>query len=128
MSKTDIAALADAPMDAPAGDRLARRNALILAFAQALAGANNTVIVATTGIIAVVLVSFALLCAGAFFAGLYAAAHQSYRFAAADTASEAFRPKAISWVLAGGIFAGIVGPQVVILTKDQIPAVLFAAT
>jgi hypothetical protein len=52
----------------------------------------------------------------------------AYRFAAADTASEAFKPKAISWVLIGGIFAGIVGSQVVILTKDQIPAVLFAAT
>ena len=43
----------------------------------------------------------------------------AYRFAAADTASEAFRPKAISWVLIGGIFAGIIGPQVVIFTKDR---------
>ena len=40
-------------------------------------------------------------------AGLYAAAHQSYRFAAADTASEAYRPKVVSWVLAGGVFAGV---------------------
>src|SRR6202035_4530967 len=32
-------------------DRLAGRNAMILAVAQALAGGNNTVIVATTGII-----------------------------------------------------------------------------
>ena len=40
--------------------------------------------------------SFPLFCVGAVFSGFYAAAHQSYRFAAADTASEAFRPKAIS--------------------------------
>ena len=60
---------------------------------------------------------------GAFFSGLYAAAHQSYRFAAADTASDAFRPKAISWVMVGGIFAGIVGPQLVIGTKDLLAAV-----
>ena len=60
--------------------------------------------------------------------GLYAAAHQGYRFAAADTASDAFKPKAISWVLIGGIFAGVVGPQLVILTKDMWPPYLFAAS
>jgi MFS family permease len=169
-----------------AGDRLARKNALVLAIAQALAGGNNTVLVATGGIVgamiapdkglatlpisiyvlgmwggalpvgwlarrygrrttfqvgslcgiatglicfaAVMRGSFLLFNVGAFVSGLYAAAHNAYRFAAADTASDAFKPKAISWVLIGGIFAGIVGPQVVILTKDQIPAVLFAAT
>ena len=60
--------------------------------------------------------------------GLYAAAHQSYRFAAADTASAHFRAKAVSWVLAGGIFAGVIGPQLVILTKDAWPRYLFAGT
>lgn len=35
-----------------------------------------------------------------------------YRFAAADVADEAFRPQAISWVLAGGILAAILGPWV----------------
>ena len=53
---------------------------------------------------------------------------QSYRFAAADTASAHFRAKAVSWVLAGGIFAGVIGPQLVILTKDAWPAYLFAGT
>ena len=37
--------------------------------------------------------SFWLVLVGTFCGGLYAAAHQSYRFAAADTASEGFRPK-----------------------------------
>src|SRR4029077_10048009 len=60
--------------------------------------------------------------------GLYAAAHNSYRFAAADTASEAFRPKVVSWVLAGGVFASVIGPQLVIFTKDLVPAHLFAAS
>lgn len=62
--------------------------------------------------------SMILLCTGAASAGLYAAAYQSYRFAAADTASEAFKPKAISWVMAGGVLAGLFGPQLIILTKD----------
>ncbi len=72
--------------------------------------------------------SFALLLIGTFCGGLYAAAHQSYRFAAADTASTHFRAKAVAWVLAGGMFAAVIGPQLVILTKDIWPAYLFAGT
>jgi predicted MFS family arabinose efflux permease len=72
--------------------------------------------------------SFALLLVGTLCGGLYAAAHQSYRFAAADTASPRFRPRAIAWVLAGGVFAGVIGPQLVVLTKDAWPPYLFAGT
>ena len=46
-----MSAIAEAPFDAAAGDRLAKRNALVLAIGQALAGANNTVIVVTGGIL-----------------------------------------------------------------------------
>jgi len=42
-------AVAELSLEAAAGDRLARRNAMVLAAAQALAGANNTVIVTTGG-------------------------------------------------------------------------------
>jgi MFS family permease len=45
-------------------------------------------------------------------------AHGFYRFAAADTASEAYRPKAISYVMAGGLASAIIGPQLVKLTAD----------
>jgi MFS family permease len=72
--------------------------------------------------------SFSILLLGTFCGGLYAAAHQSYRFAAADTASARFRPKAVSWVFAGGVFAAIIGSQLVIFTKDIFPAYLFAGT
>jgi predicted MFS family arabinose efflux permease len=167
-------------------DKLARRNALVLAVAQALAGGNNTVIVSTASIVGAVLApdkglatlpitcmvlgmwlgtlpvgylarrfgrrfalqtgsvfgivsglisysavmqgNFWLLLFGTFCGGLYAAAHQSYRFAAADTASEAYRPKVVSWVLAGGIFAAVIGPQLVIFTKDLLPPHIFAAS
>src|SRR4029077_15230180 len=50
-----MSALAQTPFDAVADDRLARRNALVLAAGQALAGANNTVIVATGSILGVML-------------------------------------------------------------------------
>ena len=46
-------------------------------------------------------------------------AHGFYRFAATDTASEEFRPKAISYVMAGGLLAAIIGPQLVKLTADS---------
>jgi MFS family permease len=72
--------------------------------------------------------SFLLFNIGAIFSGFYAAAHQSYRFAATDTASDAFKAKAISWVLVGGIFGAVVGPQLVIATKDMWQPYLFAAS
>ncbi|WP_135449024.1 MFS transporter [Tabrizicola caldifontis] len=62
--------------------------------------------------------SFLLFCLGALFTGIYMSAQGFYRFAAADTASDTFRPKAISWVMAGGLLSAIVGPQLVKVTAD----------
>ena len=181
-----MSALAETPFDAVADDRLARRNALVLAAGQALAGANNTVIVATGSILGVMLApdrslatlpistmvvgiwagtlplgflakrygrrtayasgaacgtiagligyaailqaNFWLYLLATFFGGLYAASHMSYRFGAADTASAEFKPKAISYVMAGGLFAALLGPQLVIYTKDLMPPFLFAVS
>jgi MFS family permease len=167
-------------------DHLAHRNAMVLAVAQALGGANNVIIYSTASIVGAVIAPdkglatlpitcmvlglwlgtlpvgalarrfgrrvalltgsgfgvvsglisytavlsghFPLLLLGAFCGGLYASSQQSYRFAATDTASESYRPKAVSWVLAGGVFAALIGPQVVIFTKDLLPPYLFAAS
>src|SRR4030088_2727508 len=70
--------------------------------------------------------SFPLFCCATFLGGLYGAVSQSYRFAAADGASAAYRPKAVSWVMAGGVFAGVFGPQLVQWTMDIWPPYLFA--
>jgi MFS family permease len=169
------------------GDRLARRNAFLLAGAQAISGSLPPAIFATGGLVGLMLspdnpalatapltayvlgtalftlpaagmmrrlgrrpaymlgataASLAsLMAAGALYVGSFglfllsiliiggmAAFTQSYRFAAADTASEAFRPKAISWVLTGGILAAVIGPQTVIWTKDLTPPFLFAGS
>ena len=178
-----MSAIAETPYDA-ADDHLAKRNARVLAAGQALAGANNTVIVATGSILgamlapdkslatlpismmvvgiwagtlplgflarrygrrtayasgaacgalagligyaAILQASFWLYLVATFCGGLYAASHMSYRFGAADTASDEFKPKAVSWVMAGGLFAAILGPQLVIFTKDLMPPYLFA--
>lgn len=64
--------------------------------------------------------SFPLFLLGSLFTGIYMSAGGFYRFAAADTASEAFRPKAISYVMAGGLGAAIIGPQLVKATADAL--------
>ncbi len=62
--------------------------------------------------------SFFTLLAGSYLTGIYMSAQGFYRFAATDTASEAFRPKAISYVMAGGLLSAIVGPQLNKLVQD----------
>ncbi len=47
---------------------------------------------------------------------------QQYRFAAADAADPAFKPKAISWVLAGGVVTGVLGPQISIHGQAAMPS------
>ncbi|MBA5776867.1 MFS transporter [Stappia sp. F7233] len=181
---TATAATADAGF---IDDGLARRNARLLAGAQALGGANASIIFLTAPLVgssllgadkslatlpvsffvlgiafgtipagaimhrfgrrvgftaaflfsalcsllaavAVFRASFPLLCVAILGQGLVGAFAQQFRFAAADTASEGFKPKAISWVLAGGVLAGVVGPQTVIYTKDLFDPILFAGT
>jgi MFS family permease len=84
---------------------------------------------ACTGLLAALAIlrgSFVLFCCATFLGGLYGAVSQSYRFAAADGASAAFRPKAVSWVMAGGVFAGVLGPQLVQWTMNIWSPYLFA--
>mgnify|MGYP006204568921 CR=1 FL=1 len=68
----------------------------------------------------IMLASFWIFCAGTFLAGFYGAYVQSYRFAAADTAEDALKAKAISWVMVGGLAGAIIGPQLVIFTRDAV--------
>src|SRR5690242_9055582 len=84
------------------------------------------VLTGALGAYAILNASFWLFCCATFLGGLYGAVSQSYRFAAADGASAVFRPKAMSWVMAGGVFAGVLGPQLVQWTMDIWPPYLFA--
>lgn len=167
-------------------DGLARRNARVLAVAQALGGANPAIIVSLGGIVgqtiaadktlatlpvslyqlglalgtvpaallmrrlgrrdaylvaaglgigagalaasAVSMAWFELFCLATFVSGFYGSNIQSYRFAATDAASAAFRPRAISWVMSGGLAAAFIGPQTVIWTRDLVPGAPFAGS
>jgi len=169
-----------------AGDRLARFNAWVLAAAAALAGANASVVIATSGLVgrmltgrieiatvpvltfvlgtasfafpaafsmrrfgrrkgfaggallgvgagligarAIVDGSFPLFCVATFCCGAYQAFVVQYRFAAADTATPAYRPRAIALALGGGVASAFVGPQLVITTENLWAPHLFAAT
>ncbi|MDB5617382.1 MFS transporter [Tardiphaga sp.] len=91
-------------------------------------GSGCGAICGVLGALAIFNASFALFCCATFFGGFYGAVAQSYRFAAADGASAAYRPKAVSWVMAGGVFAGVLGPQLVQWTMDIWPPYLFAVS
>lgn len=70
--------------------------------------------------------AFWLFVAGGFVLGMHNAFWQYYRFAAADTASPAFKPKAISFVMAGPVLAAILGPELAKQSIDIFQPVLFA--
>ena len=72
---------------------------------------------------------FTLFCLGTALAGFYGACVQSYRFAAIDAVGDPVRhANAISRVMVGGLIAGIIGPQVVIWTRDSLPSTPFAGS
>ncbi len=84
-------------------------------FIGAAGGASGAAI----GAAGLMLASFPLFLLGSLLTGIYMSAQGFYRFAAADTASDSFRPKAISYVLAGGLASAIIGPQLVKVTAQS---------
>ncbi len=54
--------------------------------------------------------SFLLFLVGSYMTGIYMSSQGFFRFAAADTASASFRPRAISYVMAGGLLSALIGP------------------
>ena len=69
---------------------------------------------------------FWLFSAGAFLFGVFSGFAQLFRFAATDVAEVDYRGKAISLVLAGGVVAAFVGPELAKAGKDLIASAEFA--
>jgi MFS family permease len=86
--------------------------------------AGLVVAMASTAVCAWAVVShnFWLLVAATVVAGYYNANAGLYRFAATELVAPAFKERAISWVLAGGILGGVVGPQLANGTRDVLSA------
>jgi len=83
-----------------------------------LVGSSCGVIVGLLAALALVIQSFTLFCVAMLFGGAYAAVVLTYRFAAAECVPQEHRSWALSTVLAGGVAAGILGPQLVTSTMD----------
>lgn len=93
-----------APWISPFMQKNGRRNGFILG---ALAGAAGAAVAAYGLYIG----SFLTLLVGSYLTGIYMSAQGFYRFAATDVASDSYKPKAISYVMAGGLLSAIIGPQ-----------------
>lgn len=93
-----------------------------------LAGAGAGVLTGLLAMLAVIEGWFWLFCLAAIFGGAYAAVVLTFRFAATDGVAPEQRPRALSLVMAGGVAAGVVGPQLVTWTMHAWPPHTFAAT
>lgn len=92
---------------------------------------TGTVVTALGGLIATLALfhgSFWLFAFALLVIGIGGAFVQQFRFAAADNAPPQFKARAISFVLAGGILTAILGPQIVIFTRELFAPVMFAGS
>jgi len=94
--------------------RVGRRNGLLAGALAGVAGAS----LATAGIVAG---SFAAFCAGMMGIGVFSAFSQYFRFAAADAAPDGYKARAISLVMAGGVVAAFIGPNLARATREALP-------
>lgn len=104
---------------------LAHRFGRLTAF---MAGTGAGVLAGLLAALAVVIGSFWLFCSATFLGGVYAAVVLSFRFAATDGLAPEHQAKALSLVMAGGVAAGVVGPQLINATMDAWPPHQFAAS
>jgi predicted MFS family arabinose efflux permease len=90
-------------------------------------GAGITIPAAFLAALAVWIGNFVMFSVAMAVFGASAAFANQYRFAAADSVPSALQPRAISWVLFGGVLSGFLGPQLAILTRNWIPGHEFVA-
>ncbi len=83
-------------------------------------GAIGGAIGATIGAYGLYIASFPMFLTGSLFTGIYMSAQGFFRFAAMDTASEAFRARAVSYVMAAGLASAVIGPQLIKVTSNAL--------
>ncbi len=99
-------------------DRIGRRTGFIIGSFVGILGAA----LAGSGVYKGEFLYFVL---GSMLVGIFAAFANYYRFAAADVATEDYRSRAISYVMAGGVIAGFMGPQIALWTENLLPPYTF---
>jgi MFS family permease len=103
--------------------------AIIKAAGQKSGFQVGTAVTALGGAVATIALfrqSFWLFALGLLLLGVGGSFVQQFRFAAADNAPPQFKARAISFVLAGGVVTAVLGPQIVIFTRDLLAPVQFA--
>ncbi|MFM7507211.1 MAG: MFS transporter, partial [Rubrivivax sp.] len=90
--------------------RLGRQRSFQIGLVVAAASAASCALAVSLG-------SFWLLVASTVVAGFYSANGQLYRFAGIELAAPAFRERALSWVLAGGVLGAFLGPNLASATR-----------
>lgn len=80
------------------------------------------------GVSAIFSGNFLLFCLASMLIGSFQGFAVLYRYAAADTASDSFRPRAISLVLAGGVVAALLGPELAKASYDWFAPIIFAGS
>jgi len=110
-------------VSAPVLSSLMQRRGRAFGF---LIGAAGGAVGGALSAAALVVGSFTLFLVGSALSGIYMSAQGFYRFAAADAASAAYRPRAIAWVMAAGLASAVLGPQLVKLTEDALAPIPFA--
>ncbi len=90
--------------------RLGRRRTFQIGLVVAAGSAAMCALAASIG-------SFWLLVASTVVAGFYSANGALYRFAGPELVAPAFRERALSWVLAGGVVGAFVGPNLASATR-----------
>jgi MFS family permease len=101
--------------------RIGRRSGFAIGTGIGMIGAGLAVL-------AVLIKSFPLFCLATVLFGIFNGFSGFYRFAAADSASEAFRAQAISLVIAGGVVAALTGPSLASWAKDWFASAVFAGS
>ena len=99
--------------------RVGRRNGFLVGTSLGLLGA-------LTGSYAIRIGNFPLFCASTYTLGLMMGVNHLYRFAAVEVAGSAFKAKAVSLVMAGGIVSGTLGPTLAVQGEDWIENAPFA--
>jgi MFS family permease len=101
--------------------RIGRKPAFMTGTVIAVAGA----IICT---LAILQQQFPLFIAGSALLGVFSGFANYYRFAAADNVDQAHKSRAIAYVLAGGVLAAFIGPNLASLTRDALGDAAFAGS
>ncbi|RFC65584.1 MULTISPECIES: MFS transporter [Mesorhizobium] len=105
--------------------------ALVRAVGQRNGFLTGTIVTALGGIVATMALlhsNFWLFAGALAILGVGNSFVQQFRFAAADNAPHEFKARAISFVLAGGVVTALLGPQIVIFTRELLQPVMFAGS